>query len=266
MSDEWQAPQAASTGRVAWRRAGFLVPGFGTNVTQLIYTGRRRREPANIQNTFNQINKHKWKAAAPHGRLPHTKHKLKPRPGPLSSSTVVTPPFIPSGAPPWDSRPAPPALGPAPLVTNAFAASKEIGSSARSWARARGLLQSYLSLNTPSGWVVSCGEHLPVGGDQWAFGNQDNWQFVAGHCLLNRTVISSNRAESLVWIAYLIGPLALSLLWAFLRKVLDILLSLPDCIVPAGVSALKMPSGYHTHTHIWRRRSLLHCWCSKSRL
>ncbi len=28
-------------------------------------------------NTFNQINKHKWKAAAPHGRLPHTKHKLK---------------------------------------------------------------------------------------------------------------------------------------------------------------------------------------------
>ncbi len=112
-----------------------------------------------------------------------------------------------------------------------------------------GLLQSYLSLNTPSGWVVSCGEHLPVGGDQWAFGNQDNWQFVAVHCLLNRTVISSNRAESLVWIACLIGPLALSLLWAFLRKVLDILLSLPDCIVPAGVSTLKMPSGYHTHTY-----------------
>ncbi len=39
----------------------------------------------------NKINKHKWKAAAPHGRLPHTKHKLKSRPGPLSSSTVVTP-------------------------------------------------------------------------------------------------------------------------------------------------------------------------------
>ncbi len=39
----------------------------------------------------NKINKHNWKAAAPHGRLPHTKHKLKPRPGPLSSSTVVTP-------------------------------------------------------------------------------------------------------------------------------------------------------------------------------
>ncbi len=104
------------------------------NVTQLIYTGRRRREPANIQNTFNQINKHNRKAAAPHGRLPHTKHKLKSRPGPLSSSNVVTPPFIPSEAPPWDSRPVsgagvvhyhslhrprsvPTALGPAPLVT-----------------------------------------------------------------------------------------------------------------------------------------------------
>ncbi len=58
----------------------------------------------------------------------------KSRPGPLSSSNVVTPPFIPSGAPPWDSRPVsgagvvhyhslhrprsvPTALGPAPLVT-----------------------------------------------------------------------------------------------------------------------------------------------------
>ncbi len=61
----------------------------------------------------------------------------KSRPGPLSSSTVVTPPFIPSGAPPWDSRPVsgagvvhyhslhrprsvPTALGPAPLVTICF--------------------------------------------------------------------------------------------------------------------------------------------------
>ncbi len=55
----------------------------------------------------------------------------------LSPSTVVTPPFIPSGAPPWDSRPVsgagvvhyhslhrprsvPTALGPAPLVTITF--------------------------------------------------------------------------------------------------------------------------------------------------
>ncbi len=85
----------------------------------------------------NQINKHNRKAAAPHGRLPQTKHKLKSRPGPLSSSNVVTPPFIPSGAPPWDSRPVsgagvvhyhslhrprsvPTALGPAPLVTITF--------------------------------------------------------------------------------------------------------------------------------------------------
>ncbi len=61
-------------------------------------------------------------------------HWLKSRPGPLSSSNVVTPPFIPSEAPPWDSRPVsgagvvhyhslhrprsvPTALGPAPLVT-----------------------------------------------------------------------------------------------------------------------------------------------------
>ncbi len=60
-------------------------------VTNLIDTGRRRREPANIQYFNNKINKHKSKAAAPHGRLPHTKHKLKSRPGPLLSSTVVTP-------------------------------------------------------------------------------------------------------------------------------------------------------------------------------
>ncbi len=65
-------------------------------VTKLIDTGRRRREEGGGNrrtfNTFNnKINKHKWKAAAPHGRLPHTKHKLKSRPGPLSSSTVVTP-------------------------------------------------------------------------------------------------------------------------------------------------------------------------------
>ncbi len=42
----------------------------------------------------NKINKHKRKAAAPHGGLPYTKHKIKSRPGPLSSFNVVTPPFI----------------------------------------------------------------------------------------------------------------------------------------------------------------------------
>ncbi len=97
--------------------------------------GKKEAGTGEHLNTFNnQINKHNRKAAAPHGRLPQTKHKLKSRPGPLSSSTVVTPPFIPSGAPPWDSRPVsgagvvhyhslhrprsvPTALGPAPLVT-----------------------------------------------------------------------------------------------------------------------------------------------------
>ncbi len=42
----------------------------------------------------NKMNKHKSKAAAPYGRLPHTKHKIKSRPGSLSSSTVAAPPFI----------------------------------------------------------------------------------------------------------------------------------------------------------------------------
>ncbi len=96
--------------------------------------GKKEAGTGEHLNTFNQINKHNRKAAAPHGRLPHTKHKVKSRPGPLSSSNVVTPPFIPSGAPPWDSRPVsgagvvhyhslhrprsvPTALGPAPLVT-----------------------------------------------------------------------------------------------------------------------------------------------------
>ncbi len=96
--------------------------------------GKKEAGTGEHLNTFNQINKHNRNAAAPHGRLPHTKHKVKSRPGPLSSSNVVTPPFIPSEAPPWDSRPVsgagvvhyhslhrprsvPTALGPAPLVT-----------------------------------------------------------------------------------------------------------------------------------------------------
>ncbi len=54
-----------------------FLPGFGTNVTQFVYTGRRRREPATFNNFNNKINKLKSKAAAPHGRLPYTKHKLK---------------------------------------------------------------------------------------------------------------------------------------------------------------------------------------------
>ncbi len=54
--------------------------------------GKKEAGTGEHLNTFNnQINKHNRKAAAPHGRLPQTKHKLKSRPGPLSSSTVVTP-------------------------------------------------------------------------------------------------------------------------------------------------------------------------------
>ncbi len=113
-------------------------PGFRHQCNDVRIYGKKEAGTGEHLNTFNnQINKHDRKAAAPHGRLPQTKHKLKSRPGPLSSSTVVTPPFIPSGAPPWDSRPVsgagvvhyhslhrprsvPTALGPAPLVTDVF--------------------------------------------------------------------------------------------------------------------------------------------------
>ncbi len=95
-----------------------LPPGFRHQCNAVRIYGKKEAGTGEHLNTFNQINKHKW----------------KPRPGPLSSSTVVTPPFIPSGAPPWDSRPVsgagvvhyhslhrprsvPTALGPAPLVT-----------------------------------------------------------------------------------------------------------------------------------------------------
>ncbi len=52
-----------------------FLPSFGTNVTQFI----DREEGGGNRRTFkhfnNKINKHKIKAAAPHGRLPHIKHK-----------------------------------------------------------------------------------------------------------------------------------------------------------------------------------------------
>ncbi len=112
-----------------------LPPGFRHQCNADDIYGKKEAGTGEHSNTFNnQITKHNRKAAAPRGRLPHTKHKVKSRPGPLSSSNVVTPPFIPSGAPPWDSRPVsgagvvhyhslhrprsvPTALGPAPLVT-----------------------------------------------------------------------------------------------------------------------------------------------------
>ncbi len=114
-----------------------LPPGLRHQCNAVRIYGKKEAGTGEHLNTFNQINKHNRNAAAPHGRLPHTKHKVKSRPGPLSSSPVVTPPFIPSGAPPWDSRPVsgagvvhyhslhrprsvPTALGPAPLVTVPF--------------------------------------------------------------------------------------------------------------------------------------------------
>ncbi len=83
-----------------------LPPGFRHQCNEDSRYGKKEAGTGEHLKDFNnKINKHKVKAAAPHGRLPRTKHKLKSRPGRLSSSTVVTPPFIPSGAPPWDSRP-----------------------------------------------------------------------------------------------------------------------------------------------------------------
>ncbi len=69
-----------------------LPPGFRHQCNEVSRYGKKEAGTGEHLTHFNnKINKHKWKAAAPHGRLPHTKHKLKSRPGPLSSSTVVTP-------------------------------------------------------------------------------------------------------------------------------------------------------------------------------
>ncbi len=69
-----------------------LPPGFRHQCNEVdIYGKKEAGTGEHLRHFNNKINKHKWKAAAPHGRLPHTKHKLKSRPGPLSSSTVVTP-------------------------------------------------------------------------------------------------------------------------------------------------------------------------------
>ncbi len=97
--------------------------------------GKKEAGTGEHLNTFNnKINKHKWKAAAPHGRLPHTKHKLKCQAWSSLVFHCCHSSFNPSEAPPWDSRPVsgagvvhyqllhrprsvPTALGPAPLAT-----------------------------------------------------------------------------------------------------------------------------------------------------
>ncbi len=99
---------------------------------------RTKEEGGGNRRTFNafnnKINKLKWKAAAPHGRLPHTKHKLKIQAWSSLVFHCCHSSFNPSEAPPWDSRPVsgagvvhyqllhrprsvPTALGPAPLAT-----------------------------------------------------------------------------------------------------------------------------------------------------
>ncbi len=55
----------------------------GTNCVTLVPKPGKKEAGTgeHLKNLIIQINKHKSKAAAPHRRLPHTKHKLKSRPG-----------------------------------------------------------------------------------------------------------------------------------------------------------------------------------------
>ncbi len=86
------APRSPSAARALWQHVPPSSRVSGTNVTKFIIYGKKEAGTGeHLRHFNNKINKHKWKAAAPHGRLPHIKHKLKFRPGPLSSSTVVTP-------------------------------------------------------------------------------------------------------------------------------------------------------------------------------
>ncbi len=124
-----------------WKYKSWFPPP-SSRIYEPCYIGAETREGGgkeagtgeHLTHFNNKINKHKWKAAAPHGRLPHTKHKLKFQ---AWSSLVFHchhSSFNPSEAPPWDSRPVsgagvvhyqllhrprsvPTALGPAPLAT-----------------------------------------------------------------------------------------------------------------------------------------------------
>ncbi len=77
--------------RVPQRSSGRIEGGATTVLVKQLLT---REDWAWTLFFYNKITKHKSKASAPHGWLPHTKHYIKSRTGPLSSSTVVTPPFI----------------------------------------------------------------------------------------------------------------------------------------------------------------------------
>ncbi len=112
-----------------------LPPGFRHQCNAVSRYGKKEAGTGENSKHFNnKINKHNRKAAAPHGRLPHTKHKLKIQAWSSLVFHCCHSSFNPSEAPPWDSRPVsgagvvhyqllhrprsvPTALGPAPLVT-----------------------------------------------------------------------------------------------------------------------------------------------------
>ncbi len=55
-----------------------FLPGFRHQCNEVDMYGKKEAGTGEHLNTFNnKINKHNRKAAAPHGRLPHTKHKVK---------------------------------------------------------------------------------------------------------------------------------------------------------------------------------------------
>ncbi len=120
------APQVALAGRVAWWRAGFLVPGLGTSVAGFGSVGKADEEVRGQRPTVCvgptvagwDAQKHKLKIQAWSSLVFHCRHSS----------------FNPFEAPPWDSRPVsgagvdhyqllhrprsvPTALGPAPLAT-----------------------------------------------------------------------------------------------------------------------------------------------------
>ncbi len=115
-----------------------FLPGFGHQCNAVSRYGKKEAGTGEHSTHFNnKINKHNRKAAAPHGRLPHTKHKLKFQAWSSLVFHCCHSSFNPSEAPPWDSRPVsgagvvhyqllhrprsvPTALGPAPLATYIF--------------------------------------------------------------------------------------------------------------------------------------------------
>ncbi len=66
-----------------------LLPVLRTLLHWCRNPGKKEAGTGEHSKDFNKNKQTHNKAAAPHGRLPHTKHKLKSRPGPLSSSTVI---------------------------------------------------------------------------------------------------------------------------------------------------------------------------------